>query len=247
VSVSLNNLALLALDEGDPGRALELFEESLLIKRQLGEPRAVALGLVNLSDVLLRTRRLDRAARAVEEAIVLAEGLGDRQLTGTLRCNEARLDEERGDWETAAAHYAEAAGGHRAAGQRHDVVVALIGLGRMLHKLGRGGEAVKQLRDAEAIAAEIGHSTHLASVRAALGEIGELSRIPPPAGITPREAEVLGLLGRGMKNRQIAAELYLSVSTVERHLATVYRKLGLRGRVEAARYAVANGLAPAPH
>ena len=247
VSVSLNNLALLALDEGELERALELFEESLLIKRQLGEPRAVAVGLVNLSDVLLRTRRLDRAGHAVEEALVLAEGLGDRQLSGTLLCNQAQLDEERGDWESAAAHYAEAIGGHRAAGQRHDVVVALIGLGRVLHRLGRGGEAVKQLRDAEAIATEIGNSTHLASVRSALAEVGELSRIPPPAGITAREAEVLGLLGRGMTNREIAARLYLSVSTVERHLATVYRKLGLRGRVEAARYAVANGLAPAPH
>ena len=247
VSVSLNNLALIALDEGEQERALELFEESLLIKRQLGEPRAVALGLVNLSDVLLRSRRLDRAERAVEEALVLAEGLVDRQLTGTLRCNQARLDEERGDFETAAAHYAEAVEGHRAAGQPHDVVVALIGLGRALHRLGRGGEAVKQLRDAEAIAADIGNSTHLAGVRAALAEIGELSRIPPPTGVTPREAEVLGLLGRGMSNREIAAALYLSVSTVERHLATVYRKLGLRGRVEAARFAVANGLAPAPH
>ena len=247
VSVSLNNLALIALDEGDAERALELFEESLLLKRQLGEQRAVALGLVNLSDVLLRTRRLDRARRAVEEALVLAEGLGDRQLTGTLRCNQARLDEERGDWETAAANYAEAVEGHRAAGQRHDVVVALIGLGRVLYRLERGGEAVKQLRDAEAIAADIGNTTHLAGVRAALSEIGELSRIPPPTGITAREAEVLGLLGRGMTNREIAATLYLSVSTVERHLATVYRKLGLRGRVEAARFAVANGLSPAPH
>ena len=247
VSVSLNNLALLALDEGDFVRSLDLFEQSLLIKRQLGEPRAVALGLVNLSDVLLHVRRLDRAERAIEEAVALAETLGDRQLTGTLRCNQARLDEERGDWQTAAAHYAEAVGGHRAAGQRHDVVVALIGLGRMLHRLGRGGEAVKQLRDAEALAAEIGNTTRLASVRAALAEIGELSRIPPPLGVTPREAEVLGLLGRGMTNREIATQLYLSVSTVERHLATVYRKLGLRGRVEAARYAVANGLAPAPH
>ena len=247
VSVSLNNLALVALDEGDPDAALELFEESLLLKRQLGEPRAVALGLVNLSDVLLRSRRFDRARTAVEEALTFAEALGDRQLTGTLRCNQARLDEERGDWETAAAHYSEAAEGHRAAGQRHDVVFALIGLGRALHRLGRGHEAVKQLRDAEAIAAEIGHAVHLASVRGALSEIGESGGSAPPTGITAREAEVLGLLGRGMSNREIAAQLHLSVSTVERHLATVYRKLGLRGRVEAARFAVANGLCPPPH
>ena len=54
---------------------------------------------------------------------------------------------------------------------------------------------------------------------------------------------MLRLLAAGMSNKQIAAELYLSPSTVERHLATTYRKLGLTGRVEAARYALAHGLA----
>jgi DNA-binding CsgD family transcriptional regulator/predicted negative regulator of RcsB-dependent stress response len=246
VSVSLNNLALLAIDEGDLTGARDLFEESLLIKRQLGEPRAVAIGLLNLSEVLLRARHVDRAERIIEEAVGIAAGLGDRQLIGTLRCNQGQLADMRGDWTAAAAYYAEAAEGHRAAGHQHDVVVALIGLGRALHRLGRS-DAVKQLRDAEALAADIGNPADLASVRTTLAEIGEVSDIPPPPGITAREAEVLGLLGRGLTNREIAARLYLSVSTVERHLATVYRKLGLRGRVEAARYAVANGLAPAPH
>jgi predicted ATPase/DNA-binding CsgD family transcriptional regulator len=246
VAVSLNSLALLALDEADLERALGLFEESLLLKRQLGEPRAVALGLINLSDVLMRARHFARARHAVEEALVLAAELGDSQLVGTLRCNQARLDEGNGDWASAAAHYAEAVDGHRAAGHRHDAVVALVGLGRALHRLGCGGEAVGRLREAEALAVDIGNAADLASVRAGLAEIGELSRTPPPPGVTAREAEVLGLLGRGLTNREIAAELHLSVPTVERHLATAYRKLGLRGRVEAARYAVANGLAPAP-
>jgi DNA-binding NarL/FixJ family response regulator len=47
----------------------------------------------------------------------------------------------------------------------------------------------------------------------------------------------------GLSNKQIAGQLYLSPATVERHLATVYRKLGVSGRVEAARYAMAHGLA----
>ena len=54
---------------------------------------------------------------------------------------------------------------------------------------------------------------------------------------------MLGLVAGGLSNKQIAAELCLSQGTVERHLATVYRKLGLGGRVEAARYAVTHGLA----
>ena len=64
-----------------------------------------------------------------------------------------------------------------------------------------------------------------------------------PDGLTARQAEVLGLLASGLSNKEIAGQLYLSPATVERHLATVYRKLGVTGRVEAARYAMAHGLA----
>jgi DNA-binding NarL/FixJ family response regulator len=65
-----------------------------------------------------------------------------------------------------------------------------------------------------------------------------------PSELTPRQAEVLSLLAAGMSNKQIAAELFLSPATVERHLATMYRNLGLGGRVEAARFAIERGLAP---
>jgi DNA-binding NarL/FixJ family response regulator len=51
------------------------------------------------------------------------------------------------------------------------------------------------------------------------------------------------LLAAGLSNKQIAAELYLSPATVERHLATIYRNFGLNGRVEAARFAIEHGLA----
>src|SRR5215475_14404232 len=64
-----------------------------------------------------------------------------------------------------------------------------------------------------------------------------------PDGLTVRQVDVLRLLAAGLSNKQIAAELSLSPVTIERHLATVYRKLGLGGRVEAARYAVTHGLA----
>lgn len=65
-----------------------------------------------------------------------------------------------------------------------------------------------------------------------------------PDGLTPREVEVLGLVARGLTNQEIAAQLVLSVRTVERHLATVYRKLGLEGRnarAAAVRYALTDG------
>ena len=77
------------------------------------------------------------------------------------------------------------------------------------------------------------------------------TRAPPaprslPDGLTARQAEILGLLAGGLSNRDIATRLSLSAGTVERHLANVYLKLGVRNRVAATRYALAHGLgAPA--
>jgi DNA-binding CsgD family transcriptional regulator len=55
--------------------------------------------------------------------------------------------------------------------------------------------------------------------------------------------EVLGLLARGETNAQIAVALGLSINTVERHVANLYRKIDARGRAEASAFAVRNGLA----
>lgn len=55
--------------------------------------------------------------------------------------------------------------------------------------------------------------------------------------LTEREREVLALLGQGLSNKEIAARLYLSVRTVEGHLANTYGKLGVHSRTEAAVFA----------
>lgn len=56
----------------------------------------------------------------------------------------------------------------------------------------------------------------------------------PLDSLTARERGILGLLGRGMMNREIASKTGLSEKTVASHVASVIGKLGLRGRVEAA-------------
>jgi DNA-binding NarL/FixJ family response regulator len=52
--------------------------------------------------------------------------------------------------------------------------------------------------------------------------------------LTEREREVLALIARGMRNSEIAGELYLSQATVKTHVARLLRKMGLRDRTQAA-------------
>jgi predicted ATPase/DNA-binding CsgD family transcriptional regulator/DNA-binding XRE family transcriptional regulator len=244
VSVALNNLALMALDDGDLAGAQANLERALVIKRQLGDLHSLAIGLANLSDVLIRAGDLAAARRVLGEATELAEGQDTPQLSGLLEANRGFLAAAEERWAAAAGHYRAAAFAHQAGGHAHDVAMALTGLGRAVYRLGRRDEAARHLRAAEALAAGIGNPQRLAEVRAALAEIGENGAAGQlPDGLTARQVDVLRLLADGKSNKQIAAELRLSPVTIERHLATVYRKLGLGGRVEAARYAVAHGLA----
>jgi len=63
-----------------------------------------------------------------------------------------------------------------------------------------------------------------------------------PDGLTAREVEVLRRLAGGKTNGEIAEELYVSVRTVERHIANIYAKIGTRGRANATAYALTCGL-----
>jgi HD-GYP domain-containing protein (c-di-GMP phosphodiesterase class II) len=72
-------------------------------------------------------------------------------------------------------------------------------------------------------------------------------RVPPierPAGLTEREAEVIGLLARGMQTKQVAHALGISVKTADSHVQHAYAKIGVSTRAAAALFAMEHGLVP---
>jgi two-component system response regulator DevR len=81
----------------------------------------------------------------------------------------------------------------------------------------------------------------------AMGALGRMARraregADVEAGLTPRERQVLELLGEGFTIGQIASRLSISPRTVETHVAKLYRKLGVRTRVQAISRAATLGL-----
>ena len=63
-----------------------------------------------------------------------------------------------------------------------------------------------------------------------------------PGGLTDREVQVLKMVAGGRTNLEVAAELILSVRTIERHVENIYRKIGSRNRADATAYALTRGL-----
>jgi DNA-binding NarL/FixJ family response regulator len=63
-----------------------------------------------------------------------------------------------------------------------------------------------------------------------------------PASLSARETEILRLLASGASTAEVSDRLFISAVTVKNHLASIYRKLGCRGRTEAVVYALKSGI-----
>lgn len=85
---------------------------------------------------------------------------------------------------------------------------------------------------------------HPIIARKVLQELTRPTEQPPtPDPLTPREAEVLGLVAKGMENPEIAENLVISEATVRTHVSNIMSKLHLASRTQAALYALREGLA----
>lgn len=106
--------------------------------------------------------------------------------------------------------------------------------------------AVTEARRALEAFEGLGAGTDADRTAALLRELGVPAARIGPKGVgklTKREREVLGLLGEGLSNPEIADRLYVSRRTVEHHVARVLAKLGVRNRAEAAAFVVREDVA----
>ena len=108
-----------------------------------------------------------------------------------------------------------------------------------LHRAGEPG-AESFLEPARAQFVELGMTWWVEQAEALAGRIAAAA--VHPDGLTTREVEILRLLARGARNKEIAEELVISVHTVERHLANIYVKIRARNRAEATAYALSADL-----
>ena len=96
--------------------------------------------------------------------------------------------------------------------------------------------------DYEAWASSRGARVRTASGPELGAEPAPKSDLTLPDGLTDREVQVLRLVAGGLTNTEVAAELNLSIRTVERHIGNIYAKIGARGRADATVYALTQGL-----
>jgi len=143
-----------------------------------------------------------------------------------------------GDMQAALERLAEARSGFESIGARWELGRTLLAEGNALRRAGARTEAAGALERAAASFDELRAEPWR---RRALDELRRARPRPRRDDtLTAAESRVAALVAAGRKNREIAAELYTTVATVEAHLTRIYRKLELRSRTELT-LAVADG------
>lgn len=221
---------LLALAEGrldDALGALEPLTADLLLG--IGPADPVPSGRVDLIEALVRTGDLARATELAGQVRQVLAPSGHPIAAG-LRHRAAALVAQG---ESAGAEFTRAREAFEEAGDVFQVARTRLLHGEMLRRERRPAEARDELRAAAAAFERIGA---LPWQERALGELRATgSAVPAGVGtawesLTAQERQVARAVAQGGSNREVAAALFLSPRTVEHHLSSAFRKLGVRSR-----------------
>jgi DNA-binding CsgD family transcriptional regulator len=245
-TLPLQRLAVdLSLDSGDLASAREWLEAH---ERWLTWSGAV-LGLSEAQALRARyelaSGDLEEAYRRAEQALTHASA--PRQPLALLAAHRllGDLNNATGRFEAADEHLRVALELADACSAPYERALTLLARAELRLTEGNNTDVLAPLEEARGICSDLGAAPALARADALAAQTSGHRRVTPgyPAGLTRREAEVLGYLAVGHSNKEIAAELFLSERTVERHITNVYRKIGTHRRTEAMAFALRYGLA----
>lgn len=189
--------------------------------------------MVELVEAAVRCDRRERATTALD---VLCE---TTQASGTpwARGIEARARALLADGAAAEALYQEAIRLLDPTRLRVDLARARLLYGEWLRRQRRRIDARTQLHTAYELFSEFGMEAFAERARVELEATGEHARkrtVDTLRDLTPQEAQISRLVAKGQSNREIAAQLFISASTVAYHLRKVFRKLDVRTRTQLA-------------
>ncbi len=229
-------LGLLELSRGDPASAYDLLAAAAaqLVAAGVVHPGCVPV-LPDLVESLVGLGRLDEAEAA---ACRLDSATGDWG-RGVAARSRSLLLLARGESAAAARSAEEAAAALAAANAPLDQGRALLAAGAAHLRSGERRRAAAAIESAARLFEALGAPLWLERARR------ELRRARPRArrdrdALTAAEQRVAALVAAGRTNKEVAAELYTTVATVEAHLTRIYRKCSIRSRTELARL-VADG------
>jgi len=158
--------------------------------------------------------------------------LGRPALTGDAHRIDALAAARAGDLDAAGEAARAAVAAHAASPLRPELARSLLVLGQIERRRKARKQSRSALAQARELAAAMGHRLLLAQIEQ---ELPRVAAARSAAGLTAAEQRVAALVAGGATNRDAAAALFVSVRTVETHVASIYRKLGVRTRAELAR------------
>jgi DNA-binding CsgD family transcriptional regulator len=174
------------------------------------------------------------AARAITDRLGdLAECQDHPWGRATARRCQALLSLTGSDHDAAAVQLRRASGELERLGFDFDSARCLVSLGRAQRRVKQWAAAREALESAQATFSMIGSNGWAEQARSELQRLGGRRR--PEGELTPSERRVVELAADGLANKQIASALYITVNTVEVHLARAYAKLGVRSRTQLAK------------